>query len=152
MKKILFSFLLALTCTFAFAQRGGNGERVKELRKQFIEEQLNLEGKKADEFWKVYNKYEVERKSVRKEMKELRTGFNAMSDDQLRGAIDKMFNLKDKENALDKKYFKELQSVITVRQISVLYQAENKFKREILKRLRDRMGGGGMGDMEDIDE
>ncbi|MFT6963337.1 MAG: hypothetical protein ACJAWV_003074 [Flammeovirgaceae bacterium] len=145
MKKIVFSFLLALTCTFAFAQRGGNGERMKELRKQFIEEQLNLEGKKAEEFWKVYSKYDSEKRSLKKEMKGIKAGFNAMSDEQLKGAIDKMFVLRDKESALDKKCFKELQSVITVRQISVLYQAEHKFKREILKRLRDRMG-------EDIDE
>ncbi len=149
MKKILFSFLLALTCTIAFAQRGGNGERMKELRKQFLEEQLNLKGKKADAFWKVYDKYDSEKKGVRKEMKELKTGFNAMSDDQLRGAIDKMFVLKEKENGIDKKYFKELQSVLTVRQISVLYQAETNFKREILKRLRDRIGIDGMEDIDD---
>lgn len=149
MKNILFSLLLVFMCASTFARQIGNGERIKELRKQFIEEQLNLKGNKANEFWKVHNKFDSERRSVKKEMKDLQRGFNAMSDEQLKGALDKMFVLKEKENDIDKKYFQEFQKVLTIRQIAVLYQSDQKFKREILNKLRERIGGGVIDDIEE---
>ena len=128
--------------------RGGNGERMQEFKKQYLEEQLNLSGDKADAFWKVYDQYETERKTVRKEMKQLKNGFIALSDAELEKAIEKSFVLKEKEVAIDKKYFKEFQKVLTIRQVAALYHAEKQMVRMILEKIRN--GGGGMP--EDFDD
>lgn len=155
MKRYLLLFLLiGLFTQSVIAQRGQRGQRkqqLEELRKQFIEEKLGISGSDADAFWEVYNKYDAERTAVRKEMRRLKAGFNALSDTELATAIERYFQLKEQEIAIDKKYFQELKNVLTIRQISVLYQAEQKFKQEVLKRIRERMknGGGGNGGFDD---
>ena len=148
MKRYLLLFLLiGLFVSSATAQRGQRNQELEKLRKQFIEEKLGLTGSDADKFWVVYNRYDAERKAVRQEVRRLKTGFNALSDSELESAIERYFQLKEKEMTIDKKYFQELKKVLTIRQVAVLYQAENKFKQEVLKRIRERMkqNGGAMG-------
>lgn len=123
--------------------QGNRKQRMEEFRKKFIEEKLGLSGAKAAEFWEVYQEYEAERKGVRREMRQLKAGFNALSDSELENAIQRYFSLKEKELNIDQKYFKELQEVLTIRQIAVLYQAENKIKQEIIKRLKESQGRKG---------
>ena len=151
MKRYLILFLMiGLFVHTATAQRGQRQQQLEALRKQFIEEKLGLSGSTAEEFWAIYSKYEEERKEIRKEMRRLKAGFNALSDSELATAIERYFQLKEKEIAIDKKYFEEFKKVITIRQIAVMYQAENKFKQEVLKRFRERMqNGGGSGGFDD---
>lgn len=146
-KYLILVILLGFFVQPVFSQggRGNRKQRIEEFRKKFIEETLGLSGSDADAFWDVYKDYEEERKEIKKEMRQLKAGFNALSDSQLEGAIQRFFTLKEQELAIDQKYFKKLQTVLTIRQIAVLYQAENKIKQEILKRLRqmqeERNGG-----------
>jgi len=140
---LLVVLMIGLFTNIATAQRGQRKQQLEQLRKQFIEEKLGLSDNAADQFWGVYNKYEEERKGVRREMRRLKASFNALSDIELAAAIDRYFQLQEKELKIDKKYFLELKKVITIRQIAVLYQAENKFKQEVLKKIRERMQNGG---------
>lgn len=148
MKRYLILIILfGLVSAPVFAQnfQGNRKQRIEEFRKRFIEEKLGLSGSKADDFWGVYKKYEAEKRGLKQEMKRLKTGFNALSDSELEPAIQRFFKLQEQELAIDQKYFKELQKVLTIRQIAVLYQTESKIKQEILKRIKEmnqqRRGG-----------
>ena len=156
MKKIILIFVLGLFINTSFAQRHKGGhearEKIKQFHKQFMEEQLNISGSEAEKFWAVFDKYDAERKAVKKEMNSLKKGFNALSDKELDEALKKYFTLKEKETAIDKKYFEEFKKVLSIRQIAVFYQAENKFKRVLIAKLRERMGGKTGEDLDDFEE
>jgi len=144
MKRYLILLLFMGLCIGQVLAQGGRRSQIEQFRKQFIEEKLGLSGTEAAQFWEVYNQYEQERKGVRQEVRKLKASFNALSDADLENAIQRFFTLQEKELQIDKKYFKELKKVLTIRQIAVLYQAENTFKRELLKRIKEnRQNGGG---------
>jgi hypothetical protein len=142
--KTILTALICLGSFFAWAQprQGDMHSRIQEAKKQFLTEQLALDPSKADAFWKIYDGYEGEKKNLRKQMRALKQGFGAKSDAQLATDIDKYFALKDQEIELEKKYYKRFQEALSIRQIAVLYQSEQKFKQFLLEKMQERRGGG----------
>ena len=153
--KPLSIFILAfcLLSTVSYAQRrmggpGGRGgaqqkEKIKQAKKEFLTRELALEDGQAKRFWPIYDAFDAEMEENHKKMKRIKQGFNAKSDAQLEEDIDKFFNYKEEEIAIERKYLNKFKEVLTIRQIAVLYQSEHKFKRWLLQQIQQR--GGGMG-------
>ncbi len=154
MKKILLiiGFLFTICLPPIWAQ--GGKERIEAAKIGLITQQLNLTSEQSKQFWPIYNKYSEDLQLIRNQQREIRKGFQTKSDEQLRKDIDKVIELKEKEVATEKKYIQEFLKVINVRQVAMLYKAENLFKAMLLKRLTKRDGKDGRGDemLEDIDD
>lgn len=149
----LISLFAAFGTLVAQPKHGGGppAARIKEAKKQFLQQELALDDAKMQVFWKVYETYDQEKMAVREQMKKLKQGFNAKSDAELSQDIDKFFALKDQELAIDKKYRKKFQEVLTIRQVAVLYQSEHHFKKWLLEQIKERRGHGGTHIPEDED-
>ena len=143
MKYRIIIIALLLFCgsnLLAQGRFGGPGEgpreRIKAAKKKFLTQELALSAEQEKTFWPVYDDFEAEMEENHNKMKELRRGFNAKSDAQLKEDLWQFFKYKEDETAIEKKYFEKFQKVITIRQIAVLYQSEQKFKRILMETIR----------------
>ena len=149
MKKIAIS-LLILCLGFVqlqaqrVMQRGKSKEKIESLRVAFITQKLNLSSTEAQQFWPIYNGYRADMKQLKLETIE-DNDVDQMTDKQAESYIMERFSVQERQLNLDKKYYAKFKEVIPVKKIAQLFNAENEFKRRLLKALKNRQGqmGGG---------
>lgn len=148
---MLRASLLLLMVVFlggAFAQpnkkkREERRERIHAQKIAFISTELDLTPEEAQVFWPVYNAYEAEIKEVRTErkkyMKELRHAED-LSDERAYELFELIFEAEKKESDIRLKYLKKFSEVLGKKKGAKVFIAEEKFKRELLDKVRDRNG------------
>lgn len=141
MKKI---WITILYCTIAFLsiaqpshhhQRGERGAKLRTFKVAYLTETLALSPQDSVKFWAVYEKYEHEKRELRKQVRKHTQGLLAKSDDQLKKELDGLLDLRQKEIEIERKYMGEFLKVISLRQVAALYHAENQLKKKIIERL-----------------
>lgn len=144
MKKIAIS-LLILCLGFVqlqaqrVMQRGKSKEKIESLRVAFITQKLNLSSTEAQQFWPIYNGYRADMKQLKLEAIE-DNDVDQMTDKQAESYIMERFSVQERQLNLDKKYYAKFKEVIPVKKIAQLFNAENEFKRRLLKALKNRQG------------
>lgn len=139
--KYFFTSLLVLICAFSIAQsKADKKEQIAAFRVAFITKELNLSSKEAQSFWPVYNEYqdklEALRTSRRKENKKLSA--ESMTDQEAEQFVDNEIDFKVNEANLQKQYFNRFKQSLPVKKVALLIKAEDDFKRELLKQLKDK--------------
>lgn len=130
-------------------------DRLQEIKAQktaFLTQRLDLSPEEAQRFWPVYNQFDkeldAERKEVRDERKDAKKD-GELTEAEASAAIDKELASRQKELDLRKKYAAEFKKTIGALKTMKLGKAERDFRRELIKRVRDRVderrgpGGGG---------
>ena len=124
MKKYLL-LLLMFSGTFSLAHaQGGRSEKVEALKIAFLTQKLQLTSAEAEKFWPVYNQYEDEIRSVKKDNK---TGGDMLDGEQ------KLLDIR-------KKYKGSFEKILGPQKINTLYSAEKEFRTILIKRLKDKRG------------
>lgn len=115
-------------------------EQIASFRVAFITKELNLSSKEAQLFWPVYNEYqdklEALRTSRRKENKKLSA--ETMTDQEAEQFIENETDFKVNEANLQKQYYTRFKQSLPVKKVAMLIKAEEDFKRELLKQLKDK--------------
>lgn len=138
----LLTWLVAFATATGQPQPDKNRERIKALKVAYITEQLNLKADQAEKFWPVYNKFENEKRQVRKVYIDKFKNENPTGTPQAaREFIDANLEYQEQELDLKKKYKDQLLKTITAEQLAKLYQAEKGFKQMLLKELCNRPAG-----------
>lgn len=116
-------------------------EKIKAQKVAFITNKLNLSPEKAQLFWPVYNEAEA---SMEKEMKDFRENYDIrnidldeLSEDELIAVADNYIIHRQKMNDIGKVYHTKFKSVLSPKQLILLYYAEKQFKLVLLKQIRD---------------
>lgn len=128
-------------------------ERMQEIKAQktaFLTQRLDLSPAEAEKFWPVYNLYDKETEVNRKEMRaehKAATKDTELTEAEASAAIDKELAGRQKELDIRKKYAAEFKRTIGAIKTLKLAKAERDFRKELIKRFRDRMeerreGGG----------
>ena len=151
----LFSLLTALLLyagapTWAQSASAGRGmgpprmERLENARIAYITDKIALTPEQAQRFWPLFNEFTTRRRELRRQTKMgLRNqDFSAMSDKDIRAALDEQFKLRQGEINLEKEYVEKFQKVISLRQVAQLFQAERDFTKELIQRLDNGRAGG----------
>ena len=63
-----------------------------------------------------------------------------MSDAEIEKWLNDRMKTEEKKIALHRTYIQKFKTVISIRQIALLQRAEKRFKRELLRRVRERKG------------
>ena len=139
--KYLLIPVLILLCSMASAQnKAEKKEQLAAFRVAFITKELNLSSKEAQQFWPVYNEYqdklEALRTSRRKENKKLTP--ESMTDQEAEQFIESETDFKVNEANLQKQYYSRFKQSLPVKKVALLIKAEEDFKRELLKQLKDK--------------
>jgi len=139
---ILLSLLamLVLNVTAQIPQQ--KREQLESMRIGFITRHLSLTASEAQRFWPVYNEYQADlqrlKKSHRSTTIAAKSNFDAMSDSEIEKLIDNHIIHQQRELDIKKKHHARFKEVLPIKKVAKLYHAEEQFKRELLKRLRER--------------
>jgi hypothetical protein len=142
-KTIKFGILgLLLFAQFSLiAQKGKIKDRIEPLKIAYITQKLGLTSEEAQKFWPVYNKFNDDlqklRSSTKDKLADELSELASMSETDAEKTLNEMLNYKISEAEMIKKYASEFKKVLPIKKVVMLYKAENDFKRELLKKLRD---------------
>ena len=136
-KRYILCYLLVLfTFLKVFPQGGGKREKVEALRVAFITAKLKLTTDESQKFWPVYNDYQDKLRAARKEFRGQPTTFT--SDKDAQDYLDAELLLKQREFSLYKEYYDKIKRTIPVKKVAELREAEEDFKKELLKQLQGK--------------
>jgi len=119
-------------------------ERIQALRVAFITEELALTPEQSQGFWPLYNELQGKLKVLKKNHKK-RPDIDNMSDVELEALLENHLKMEEEKIALHRSYAQRFKKVITIRQIVKLTQSEHRFRKELLRRAKERRDGGGRG-------
>lgn len=135
-------FILAINLNTLNAQEKPSREKIEALKIAFITEKLSLTEKQAQQFWPMYNSLQSEKNVIRKGLnisdRNTKPKIEDLTDAELKSLVQAKFESQEKILLLEKNYFQKYQSVLSMKQIALLYQAEKDFRKEILERIRQK--------------
>lgn len=147
MKRTTILFLLMLVYGVSQAQPGGmppgaKQEQMRAAKVGFLTRELNLTEEEAQKFWPVYNKFDNEREVHRRKMLALRLETNEagaqLSAKEAEAAVDQYLQLRQEEVDMEKKFYQAVKKVLPAEKVALLFQAEKRFQRELLRNLQQR--------------
>lgn len=134
---IIFLFLL-LIGGLAVAQ--DNRDKIESMRVAYLTKELDLSSKEAQTFWPVYNDYldqlESLRKIRRQQLKKISP--EQMNEKEAEQYIDSEIGFRLREAEIQKQYYSRFKQVLPVKKAALLIRAEENFKRELIKQLKDK--------------
>ena len=147
MKKTLLITLLLISTISAFAQRQNRFERIKALKTAFITDKVDLTSSEAEKFWPIYNKYEkelhqlkvIKRHEILRGLQD-KGGVDVMSDSDAEKIKKEVSMLRASIFDKEQKKYSELEKVLSAKKILKLYGAEESFKKELMRLLKEQRG------------
>ena len=134
---IAFLFLLSYT---SFSQTDAKREKIDALRTAFINNRVNFTPKEAQAFWPLYNEMNDKLDAVRKTFRlkyNSNTNYNFQNDKDADEYLNAELTLKQKEYELYKDYYDKFKKILPVKQVAAVRRAEEDFKKEIIKSIKD---------------
>jgi hypothetical protein len=131
--------IVIILCGLNAMAQGDGGGRVRDLRKQYVKEKLQLTEPQSQRFFPIYSRYLDERSVLRRKYHDQfihQENGNLSNYDAYR-KVDDNIEYKEKDLELSKKYKAEFLSIISPQQLANLYQAEREFKQMLIERLKD---------------
>ena len=124
-------------------------ERIEAMKIAYITEELDLSPDEAKVFWPVYANYEKEHHKLRQEKKNMEkeakekwksegSSIEKIAVRDLDVYMERVFEIKDKENQLNRKYHIEFKKVLAPYKVLLLYKSKREFKKEILRMIKKR--------------
>jgi len=135
--------MLVLGCLkTVFAQQPDLRSQIESIKIGFISNKLQLTPDEAKRFWPVYDRFNADMEKTRKSMRNLvrdeMTDLQKLNESEAEKVLTDLINFKVQEAELTKKYAAEFKKVIPATKVLLLYRAEQDFKVELLRRLKDR--------------
>lgn len=117
-------------------------EMVEAMKTGFFTKELDLSPEEAQKFWPVYNMYDKEMKELQKahreKMRSAKENIDEISDKEAEVLVDDYIFQEQKELDIKKKYHGEFKKVLPIKKVGKLYHAEDKFKKELLEKMKDQ--------------
>ncbi|RKE95018.1 sensor of ECF-type sigma factor [Ichthyenterobacterium magnum] len=140
MKKIIITLLFLAISFNSFSQKQKRGKHIKALKIAFITERLDLTTEEAEQFWPVYNAFETQRESLRKESRELRRGLDieTISDKEANDLVNSLISLENKRHSIQTNQIKDLLKVLPAKKIILLKATEDAFNKRMFEEMKKR--------------
>ena len=109
---------------------------------------MDLNPEESKNFWPIYNQYDAKMRQLREEA-DIEFDKGQMSDAEAEVLLNKIIDREQKELDLKKEYIQKMKSAISIKKIAKLFVLERRFKSEMIKRFKDKMGnrkGGPKGE------
>lgn len=144
-QKYILVIVISLTSSLGFTQPPGDGpsekkrEQIHAQKIAFISTQLNLTPDEAQKFWPIYNQYEAEIEKIRKERRGYMNELKKITDatgEKAYELMEKIFATESKESQTRLNYLKQFATVLGKKKATDVFIAEEKFKRELLEKLK----------------
>lgn len=145
-------FLLTIYSIGLSAQSASNNqstqkkqEKMEAMKVAFISQQMNLTPEEAQAFWPVYNAYQAKIKDLKKAHKGRRIleggDLSTLTDAEIEQLLDDNFVYAQAMLNLKIQFHSEMKKILNVRKIAAYYKAEEDFKKELLRKVREQQSG-----------
>ena len=144
--QIIAIVLLCMGCSIvAWGQGPQVRTKIEQARKMYYTDQLQLSEKEVADFWPLYQQMKIEEDSL-KRLYNTKQRFELMTDKEIESYLLRSIEFEEQKTQLKRKYLEIFREVLPIRKIAMIRQTEFRFKRELLKRWKDRRGNrrGGM--------
>ena len=140
--------LLISSTAFSQPKKGKrpSKEKVQAMKIAYITDKLDLTSEEAQQFWPVYNEYDAKADITRKAMRKMHkkdVSIDEMTDDAVEQMINTIDDLRQKDLDIHKEYHAKFKAVLSIKKVAKLYKADQDFKRDLLKKIRDHKGPNG---------
>lgn len=138
--KHLLIILTFFVIDTAFSQNQQSLDKIESAKIALITQRLDLTPSQAEKFWPIYREYSERQRSIQREFQELKRNYrpNNATEEESKALIDKGLEIKEQMIGLDKQYSDRMLTVISNRQLLRLREAENDFRQELMRRLRNQ--------------
>jgi hypothetical protein len=113
-------------------------EKIKELKTAFFTQELNLDKKKAQQFWPIYNEYESELHKLRKREHRDIPNLECITEGDAEDMLDEYVAIEKQDYILKQKLFTDLKEIMTAQEIIKLHKLEDEFHKKLIKEYRAR--------------
>lgn len=128
-------------------QEESNCRNVSVLKRQYIQDSLQLDAAQAKKFWAVYDKYEQKEQDIHDEFHKFkkeqmspngqeRIQYKDLSDDQKVVFLEKKTRMKTELSALEQEQFFEFKQILDAETLVRFYQLERNFRKEMVQKSR----------------
>ncbi len=119
-------------------------DEIKAQKSAYITTKLGLTAEQAQQFWPLYNEYDAQLDALRKEMREMhrseRSNGAELTEARALELITKNLAARQKELDVERTYSEKFRKSIGAVKTVELHRAERDFHRELLRRLKEKMG------------
>lgn len=138
---------MILTSGTVFSQNGAEKkeekreekkEKIEAMRIGFLTNHINLTSEEAKVFWPVYNEYNEELEKIKNDRRTGLGKIDNLSDKEVEAIVDDEIIFDQKMVDIKKKYHAKFKAVLPIKKVGKFYQAENLFKKELLKQIREK--------------
>jgi Spy/CpxP family protein refolding chaperone len=139
----LFGILLTAVLTTGGSWKAvGQNQRYEAGRIAFLTEELNLTEQQAQAFWPIFNQYQLKRKSITKDLRQVRRALETgtLGEEEATKQVTASFQFRQQQLELDKEYFPKFGKVLKPGQLAKLSVLDRVIARML---LRNKRGGGG---------
>jgi len=138
--------ILMISGSFSLAQPGpgpdeAKREKIKSQKIAFITDKLDLNSETAQVFWPVYNEAEAKKEKIMKAYREKykkEVDLDALSDKELFEMADAHIIHRQQIDDIDKTYHSKYKTILSAKQLVLLYGSEKEFRLVLLKQLRQK--------------
>ena len=143
MKKLVLMILIsaAFVASATAQKRFENNPKVQEARQKFYNQELGLTADEQKAFWPLFEAMKKEQQALNKEYRPKKNR-GAMNDAELTADLDRQYEFDQKKAELKKKYTDKFSEVLPVRKVALIEATERKFKKEVLKKVRQNRARG----------
>ena len=138
-KRIILMTLLLPLLVCSQNRSDKNRQEIEEQKIAFITKRIDLSSTESQSFWPIYNKFHEEVRIIRSNIRELTEGKDRtlITENEMGNIIDLKLKMEQEILDLKKDYTIQLQRIISNKKISALYTAEEEFKKNLLRRIKD---------------
>ncbi|WP_037314986.1 hypothetical protein [Salegentibacter sp. Hel_I_6] len=113
-------------------------KKIKELKTAFFTQELNLDKKKAQQFWPIYNEYESSLHELRKREHRDIPNLECINEDEAKEMLEEYVAIEKQDYLLKQALFNDLKEIMTAQEIIKLHQLEDRFHKKLIKEYRAR--------------
>lgn len=145
-RKIVSFVLMSLLVTTMFAQgdlSGMSREQFRKYKENYIKTELNLNEALCRKFFPLYQEYQDKKQKIYSENQALMERANIASEAEYRTIIERLQELGEASDRLEKEYFQKFKGILTYEQLFKLNKAESNFQKHLFKELSKRKNNSG---------
>lgn len=143
------TLIIALIFSSLMMAQRPNKERIRALKVAYITEKLDLTVKESQAFWPIYNIYEAQMEEIhtkeRKHLRSLKDNWEGISEEKAQESVRLLLDTQQDRYNSKETLINQLRSVISYKKTLLLMKAEEDFKRDLIRKLRNKRGGGPNG-------
>ena len=128
-----------------FGNKSDWKERMQSEKIAFLTMEIGLTPDEAQKFWPIYNQVSEELDKAMHETfasyMELEKALNEnKADKEISKCLDKYLDALEKQNAIRADYVEKYRKILTDKKVAKIFVAEEKFRRQHIRRLHSRPG------------